>query len=116
MSKIKIRVSIQTDENEDTCETMALFQDNVLKYKEKEETIVIFNLEKQELIRENKELKMVYPLKEKEITEGIIEVKEFQKEVKVKINTKSFERKQHEIITIFQVEETMITYHVEGLE
>lgn len=116
MSKIRIRVFIQTDDKEDTYETMALFQDNILKYKEKEETTVIFNLEKQELLRENKKLKMIYPLQEKEITEGTIEVKELQKGIKVKIRTKCFERKQGTIKTVFQVEETMIAYRVEGLE
>lgn len=115
MSKVKIRVSIQTEQEEQTYETTALFSDNILKYKEKDNTTVILNIENNELIRENQELKMHYYLDLNRETEGIILIKEFQKEILIKIKTQKIKRKKNDIEFVFQTEENHHKYHIEVL-
>jgi hypothetical protein len=115
MSKVKIRVSIQTIEGKQIYETMALFHDNILKYQEEDNTMVKLNLEKNDLTRENNNLKMYYHFDLSQETEGIIEIKEYQKEIRVKIKTERLERKKNDIKYDFQVEENHYQYHIEVL-
>ena len=116
MPKIKIKVSITNEEKENIEEVNAIYQDNIFKYQEDQKTKVILDLDKQILLRENKELKMKYIFQENKETDGIIESKELSKRIKVKIKTKKIERKENDIKITFQVEDQSFLYHIEVLK
>ncbi len=116
MSKIKIRVSIQNEEETKSEETTAIYQENTFKYQEEGKTKVILNLDEKTLLRENKELKMKYIFQEKKETDGIIETKELGKRIRVKIKTEKIERKENDIKITFRVENKPFLYHIEVLK
>ena len=116
MSKVKVRVFVKTNQEEIVHETTAIKIDELIKYKEKDSTTVIFDKEKNTLVRENNEIKMKYFFQEKKESTGIIEIKEMQKEIEVKIYTEKIRRKYNDIEIIFHIEENTFVYHIEVLE
>lgn len=112
MPKCNIKVRIQNSEIDQTTEVKAIFQDNRIKYKEEDNTFVTFDYENNCLIRENQNLRMRYHFNEKE---GIIEAKEYNRELKVQLNTKKIERNGKNIEIHFDVEESPFLYKIEEI-
>ena len=59
MPKINLKVSLKSDDKENIINVPGIISDNVLKYKEDENTLVKYNYNN-ELIRENDNLLMKY--------------------------------------------------------
>ena len=60
MPKINIKVSISDNTNNDSYEIKSIIQDEIIKYKEKDNTLVKYDLNKNILTRENDNLRMEY--------------------------------------------------------
>lgn len=114
MSKINIKVSIKNNEKEEQYETIAIIQDNILKYQEKDNTIVIFNYDENTLTRENNELLLKY--RYSDISEGTIYIKELDREIKVNIKTIKLERKENDIKINFMIENNIFLYEIEEIK
>ena len=115
MSKINIKVTIQNEENTTTCQTQAILQDNLLKYQEEEDTMVIYDYENNTLLRENSELKMNYSFSRGEKTTGEIIIKELKRRMPIEINTKSIEKEKNNILVEFLIDNQTFIYKVEEI-
>lgn len=116
MSKIRIKVMIQTTEKKESYETIALYHEGILKYKEPDHTTVTFHEKEKQLIRENNELKMLYTFEKGKSTEGIIHLKEFQKELGIQVYTQEIKAEKDILEITFQIEEETFIYHIEKLK
>ncbi len=116
MSIVNIKVSLNTDDSSIEENTKALLIDNVIKYKEKDETSVILNLDNNTLIRENNELRLEYLFEKDKVTEGKILIKEYNRPVLVNIKTHSIKNDNKDIEFIFEVEDKKFNYHIEVIE
>lgn len=96
--------------------TTGILQDNILKYKEKDHTIVHFYYDKNILERENNDLKLRYIFKEKEKTKGIIHIKEYNKDLEVDITTKSIKQKNDSLEIDYIIENDEYHYQLEVIE
>ncbi len=113
MPKINILVTIKNDLTDSAYTTTAIKQDSLLKYKEKDNTLVIYDYDKNSLVRENNELRMDYVFDMNKKTDGIITIKEFNKKLSVPIITNKLERKNNNIEIEFKVEDNLFLYKVE---
>ena len=116
MSKIKIKIKIHNNLEDNTIESMAIIQENMLKYRETDGTIATYNFQKNNLVRENKEFRMSYHFSTKEETEGIWEWKEYSKKIIMKIQTKTIKRKKNDIKIHFMIEKNDFIYQIEELK
>ena len=116
MPKMKILVTIVNEEENISYETTSILQDNVLKYKENNNTMVFYDYEKNSLVRENAELRMDYSFDVSRKTEGSIEIKELGRKMSIPIETKKLERKNNDIEIKYQVEGMEFLYKIEVIE
>lgn len=116
MAKESIRVTIKSNENNNSIETKAIIQDNIIKYKEDNNTLVIFNYSSNELIRENSDLQMNYFFSKENPTTGTIFIKDLAKELKLEIKTKKLQRKNNNIEIKFLVEGNDFLYKIEVIK
>ena len=116
MPKTKIKVTIHNEEENSDFETNAILHENMLKYKENQETTVLWNYDKNSLVRENDELRMNYVFDKNRKTEGIIHIKELEKEIRVPIITKKIERKNNDIEIEFEIDKKDFLYKVEEIK
>lgn len=112
LSKIKIKVQIKNSTTNNKYEVDAILQDEIVKYKEEDNTKVIFNYKENKLIRENSELKMIYDFNN---NTGVITVKELERDLKVDINTKKIKKKENDIEIVFEIEEEF-KYRIEEIK
>ena len=116
MPKKEIIVKLKNNYIDDSINTQAIISDNKIKYKEKDNTKVILDLNNKELIRENNELYMKYIFNEKKETDGIIDIKELNRKILLKIKTKKY-RINNNIINIeFEIENDIFTYEIEEIK
>ena len=115
MPKIKIRVLIKNSETESSLDTMAILEEDKIKYKEDKNTTVIWNYKDNTLLRETDQLRITYKFQEQKKTEGIIEIKEYNQNIKVEIHTKKLERKKNNIKLEFKIEQDEFLYCIEEL-
>ena len=116
MPKINVLIRVINEDSNIEYNTTAIFTDNVIKYKAKDETMEIFDYNAYKLLRENKELRMEYIFKENETTKGMIFSKELNHVVEVNINTKKIERNNFDILAEFEVENNNIKYQIEEIK
>ena len=116
MPKFSINVTIKNEEEDNTISTKAILQDSLLKYKENQETVVIYNYDKNSLVRENNDLRMDYLFDVDRNTEGCIFIKEIGQKIKVKIKTKKLVRKNNNIEIHFVVEGKDFLYKIEEIK
>ena len=116
MPKIKILVTIKNDANDSTYETLAITHDDIISYKEKDGTLVIYNLDTNSLVRENDELRMDYLFDMSKKTNGTITIKEYNKDVYVSILTKKIERKNNDIEVQYSIENQEFLYKIEEIK
>ena len=116
MPKIKLKVLIKSNDNNTEFETMAILQENLIKYKETDETTVVFDCNNLILTRENNELRMEYRFNEERPTTGKILVKDLNKELEIEIKTKKIERKGNDVKIQFIVENNEFLYHIEEIK
>lgn len=116
MSKESIKVTIKNSENNSSFETNAIIQENIIKYKEDNNTIVKFNYDTNELTRENSELRMNYLFSNENPTTGTIFIKDLNKELELEIKTKRVQIKNSDIEIEFLVEENDFLYKIEVIK
>lgn len=116
MPKIKVKIYITTNGEKTSYEAPAILCDRVLKYREPDNTLVIFDMEKRILTRENKDLKMTYNFEENKETEGYIIVKEFNKKIYLSIETKQMKIDETNIFIEFEVEDNKFIYRIEEIK
>lgn len=116
MPKIKINVTIKNKEDNQKYDVTSIFQEDILKYKEKNSTKVIFDYKKNILVRENNELRMEYYFDSGKKTKGLIEIKELNKKIEVEIETKKIERKNNDIEILFRIENDDFLYKIEEIK
>ncbi len=92
MPKIKIRVTIENETDTVSNELVAIYQDNILKYKEKEGATVVFDYNKRLLKREDKLLRDEFDMNKETIK---VEYKEIPSNMNIKV--KIIELKQDNI-------------------
>ena len=116
MPKTKILVTIKNEEEDTSYEVPAILQDCIMKYKEPNNTTVLYDYEKNSLIRENEELRMDYLFDMHKQTEGSIEIKELGQTIKLIIKTKELESKNHNIEIKFSIENKDFLYKIEEIK
>jgi len=115
MSKIRIKATIQNRDEKKTYEGNAILENNKIKYKEDNHATVIWNEKENTLFRETEEIILRYPFILNQTTKGTIELKEKKGKVEIPIHTKKLERKNHNIIIEFKVEENAMLYCIEEI-
>ena len=116
MPKIKALIRLENDDKTDEFKTTAIIHDNLLKYKEKDNTTMIIDLEKNIIIRENNELKIEFPLSLSHKTKGSIYLKEFDKKLTVEITTKKIEKNNNDIEIQYKIEKQLFKYYMEEIK
>ena len=116
MPKIKMLVTIKNDANDSIYETVAITHDDIISYKEKDGTLVIYNLDTNSLVRENDELRMDYLFDVSKETSGTIKVKEYNKDIYVPLITKKLERKNNDIEVQYNIDDKVFLYKVEEIK
>ena len=116
MPVIDIKISISNNETTENYETKAIIQNNIIKYKEKDNTIVKYNLEENILNRENTKLRLNYIFKLKNKKIGKIFSKELNKEVSINIFTNKIQRKYNNIIIEYEIDNINFIYRIEEIK
>ncbi len=116
MPKINIKVEIKNEEDHISSTTTGIINDERLKYKEEDETTVTFDYEKNILVRENEEWKMIYPFHINEKTKGIIEMKKMDRSIHLELETEKIERKNHDIKIHYLIEGNKYLYQIEEIK
>ena len=116
MSKIRIKIDIENSEGKLSSEVDAILHDNKLKYKEEDNTIVVFSYEDNTLIRENNELRMEYKFNNSNKTQGNVYVKELNKKINLDIKTTKLKINDNNIDVSFIIEENKFNYRVEVIK
>ncbi|MBR2827604.1 MAG: hypothetical protein IKE70_00010, partial [Bacilli bacterium] len=105
MPKKDFSITIENHNQINHIDVKAILTEEEIKYKETDGTITHFNYKNKILTRENKNLKMTYRFLENRKTEGTIEIKELNQEMKVTITTKKLKEKEKNMEISFLVEE-----------
>mgnify|MGYP007069847129 CR=1 FL=1 len=116
MSKIKTKITIHNKEINSTFETTAIVTDNKIKYYENENTLVIFDYNKNHLVRKNNELEMEYLFDENQETLGKIKIIELEKKLEIIIKTNKIRRNSWNIRVEFQIENNPFIYEIEEIK
>ena len=116
MPKKEISYEIRNKEEKVSSNTIGILQDNIVKYKEKDNTIVHYHYDENILERENDDIKLKYRFKVKEKTIGIIHIKDLKKDLKVEIITKSINKTNNSIEIHYQIEDNDYYYKLEVIE
>ena len=116
MPKLKILVTIKNEEENTSYEVDAIIQDNILKYKENNNTMVLYNYDRNILTRENEELRMDYVFDIKRKTKGTIQVKEINQKVDIDLKTNKLERKNNDIEVHFSIDDKDFLYRIEEIK
>ena len=116
MPKRVIQATIENEEEKVITKTTAIYQDNIIKYKEKDNTMVIYNYNKKKLIRENKELKIEYIFSEKNNTEGKLFIKDINQSMAILIKTKKIMQDELNIYIEFNIDKKVFKYRIEAIK
>ena len=116
MPKINIKVSISDNTNNDSYEIKSIIQDEIIKYKEKDNTLVKYDLNKNILTRENDNLRMEYVFNKGNETEGTIFIKELNNNIKILINTNKLNRINNNIDIEYVIEDNIFNYRIEEIK
>lgn len=115
MSKIEIKVTIQNEETNSQYKTQAILQENLLKYKEDNNTTVTYNYKENILLRENSDLKMNYSFSRGKKSIGNIIIKDIDRQIPIEIMTKNLEKKKNNLLVEFSIEEKPFIYKIEEI-
>ena len=113
MPRLNIKVTVINDEETQEFITNAIIQDEILKYKERDNTTVIYDYKNNSLFRENNELRMDYSFNS---GKGNIFIKGLNKKLNIKIKTKKIERKINIIEIEYVIENNNFLYKVEEIK
>jgi len=116
LPKITIKVNIKSTDSNENYTRIAIIQDQILKYVEKEDTITKFDYQNNILIRENKEFKMEYLFDINKITKGTFLLKENNQIIEIPINTKELVKNKNNIKIKFEIENNQFLYEIEEIK
>ncbi|MBR2678781.1 MAG: hypothetical protein IKE63_05130 [Bacilli bacterium] len=116
MSKIDIEVTIKNSETTDSYKVKAIVQDNSIKYKEPDDTTVIFDYVENKLIRENDLMKMIYYFNEKSSEDSIILIKDYNRHINLNIITDRIRRKDNDLEIEFEIDKEKFLYRIEEIK
>ena len=115
MPIINIKVTIQNEEDLTEFNTQAILQDNLIKYKEDDSTMVIYDFQNNTLLRENSDLKMNYSFSVGKKSDGVIEIRDLKRQIPIEINTKSIEHNKNNLLVEFLIENKEFIYKIEEI-
>ena len=115
MPKKDFKITIENNNNINHINVKGIISDDTIKYKESDDTLTIFDYNKNLLTRENKELKMIYRFLANTKSEGTIEIKDLKQEMKVIVDTKSIKRDNLNIEICFDIEDNHFIYRIEEI-
>lgn len=113
ISKKNINFTVKSDETILTGERTSIFNNEIITYKEDENTLIKFNLKKETLIRENNDILIEYNFKEKKAK---IFIKELSKEIYPKLSIIQKNINKELVDITFTIEENNINYKIEVLK
>lgn len=115
MSKIKVKTTLITPSTKLTYEALGELKDNIITYHEQDEltTLVTYDLTKDSLTRDNKQLTLNYLFKENIVTPGKLNIKDMQKDLELITKTNHLLKKDHYLEVEFLVENKKYTYILE---
>jgi len=116
MSKLNIKVTIDSQNTKEEFITPAMIQDNIIKYQEKDKTLVKFDYKKNLLTRENQDLRMNYCFHKERKCIGKIYVKELNREIEVEITTTKLTKKNNNVEIGFKIEDNTFFYRIEEIK
>lgn len=116
--KKNVRITTISNNHEVRYDTKAIVTEKAITYIEKDgkKTKTYFNYEKNQLIRENKEILMKYNFDKAKETTGQLLVYDVEKSVLLKIKTKELIRENENISIKFLVENEPIEYKIEVIK
>ena len=114
MPKIDIEVTIKNSEITDSYKVKAIINDSVIKYKEPDDTTVLFDYKENILTRENDQMKMIYNFNSKE--DSIILVKDYNRHINLVIETIKLKKKDNNLEIEFKIDNEKFTYRIEELK
>lgn len=116
MPKIKALIRIKNDDTKEELKTIAIIQNNILKYKEKDNTTMIIDYQNNKLLRENNNIKLEIPFSLNNKTIGTINLKDMNKTLNIEIETTKIEKKNNDIEIEYKIEEKVFLYHMEEIK
>lgn len=116
MPKININVTITNPDEKTNFKTPAIISDGFMKYREPNNTLVIFNYEEKKLTRENEELKMNYIFDKEQETTGSIYIKDIKNNIALKIKTNKIKIDNNDIDIDFNIEDNNFNYRIEEIK
>ena len=116
MPKRKIRATIENREEKVITETTAIYRDNIIKYKEEDNTTVVYNYKKHKLVRENKELRIEYIFSDAKEMTGLLFIKELNKTININIKTRKIEEDKINISIEFEIDKDKFKYKIEAIK
>lgn len=115
MPKIKIKTQINSNEEHQSYETNAILDGNTIKYKEKDNTTVLYNYKENHLRRENDKLRLSFLFINNKQTKGTIFIKDLNKELIILIDTKKIIKENNNIEIEYIVENNHYLYRIEEI-
>lgn len=116
MPKKKLKITIKTKEELLEEEVMGLIQNNKIIYHEQKDTKVEYNLTHHQLKRSNQEMEMNYTFHPSKPTQGLIKIKDLQKEWSVPIQTTKLVEEEGRISIEYEVENHFVKYQIEVIK
>ena len=113
MPKKRFLITIKNEEEDTSYEVDAIHQDNKIKYKEENNTLVLYDYDKNILTRENEELRMDYHFINHEKTSGIIQVKELGKKIIIPVYTRELNKDNNNVEIKYEIETKEFLYRIE---
>ena len=116
MPKRKIKATIENSDNEVITTTTAIYQDKIIKYKEDDNSTVVYNYKKHKLTRENTEIKIEYIFSEGNETTGLLFIKDLNKTININIKTKKIEEDKINSLIEFEIDKEKFKYKIEAVK
>ena len=113
MPKFKIKATIENKDEKKITEAIAIYQDDVIKYKDDDNSTVIYNYKKRKLTRDNEKIKIEYLFNLENETTGLILIKELNKTISLSIITKEIVENNNNIEIEFKLDNDLFKYRIE---
>ena len=110
MPKRKIKATIENSDNEVITTTTAIYQDKIIKYKEDDNSTVVYNYKKHKLTRENTEIKS------NSIRYLQLFIKDLNKTININIKTKKIEEDKINSLIEFEIDKEKFKYKIEAIK
>ena len=116
MKKIKIEATIISQDLKVKENVTGTIESGIINYQESNNTYVILDINRNEMIRENDAILLKYVFRENQETIGTILVKELNKELEIIVNTGTIERDDDKYCVSYEVENDSFVYEVKYVE